>query len=281
MIKPLMTAKIKGRMTPWERAAGRFLRSPDGHPEAVVGAAPDAPPAAVTPEVVTPPADAPVVEVLGSILGGASGLIDDSPADGADDFVVDPNAAPADAVDAAGAAEGGEPAEPDATPFEGLKAPEGFAALDEAALNEATPILRELGADTPEKAQAIIDKFGPVLAGMTERANAAAITRIDDDRAARVAEWAAQVQADPEIGGANYAKSVQLAGTVMDRFMDADSRAFLDESGLGNYPGLVKAFAKIGGQISDGTIHTSEAAQPAKGHKMYDDVFLPPEQRRG
>lgn len=230
-------------------------------------------PAAVTPEVVTPPADAPAAEAPKSILGSATA---DAPAaDGAADPVVDPDAPAADA------AEGGEPAEPDATPFEGLKAPEGFAALDEAALTEATPILRELGADTPEKAQAIIDKFGLVLAGMTERANAAAITRIDDDRAARVAEWATQVQADPEIGGANYAKSVQLAGTVMDRFMDADSRAFLDESGLGNYPGLVKAFAKIGGQISDGTIHTSEAAQPAKGHKMYDDVFLPPEQRRG
>lgn len=228
---------------------------------------------AVAPEVVTPPADAPAAEAPKSILGAATA---DAPAaDGAADPVVDPDAPAADA------AEGGEPAEADATPFEGLKAPEGFAALDETALNEATPILRELGADTPEKAQAIIDKFGPVLAGMTERANAAAITRIDDDRAARVAEWATQVQADPEIGGANYAKSVQLAGTVMDRFMDADSRAFLDESGLGNYPGLVKAFAKIGGQISDGTIHTSEAAQPAKGHKMYDDVFLPPEQRRG
>lgn len=233
-------------------------------------------PAAITPEVVTPPNDAPAAESAKSILGGATA--EPAPADGAADAPGDADAPPADA-DAKG--EGDAPAEGDTTPFEGLKAPEGFAALDEAAMNEATPILRELGADTPEKAQAIIDKFGPVLAGMTERANAAAITRIDDDRAARVAEWATQVQADPEIGGANYAKSVQLAGTVMDRFMDADSRAFLDESGLGNYPGLVKAFAKIGGQISDGTIHTSEAAQPAKGHKMYDDVFLPPEQRRG
>lgn len=230
-------------------------------------------PAAVTPEVVTPPAAAPSAEAPKSILGGATA---DAPAaDGAADSVVDPDAPAADA------AEGGEPAEPDATPFEGLKAPEGFAALDETALNEATPILRELGADTPEKAQAIIDKFGPVLAGMTERANAAAITRIDDDRATRVAEWATQVQADPEIGGANYAKSVQLAGTVMDRFMDADSRAFLDESGLGNYPGLVKAFAKIGGQIAEGVIHTSEAAQEKRGHALYDERFLPPEQRRG
>ena len=162
-----------------------------------------------------------------------------------------------------------------------MKAPEGFASLDETALNEATPILRELGADTPEKAQAIIDKFGPILSGMTERANAQALTKIDDDRAARVAEWATQVQADPEIGGANYAKSVQLAGTVMDRFLDADSRQFLNESGLGNYPGLVKAFAKIGAQISDGSIHTSEAAEEKRGHQMYDDVFLPKEQRQG
>lgn len=231
---------------------------------------------AVTPEVVTPPADAPPAEAPKSILGAATA---DAPAaDGAADPVVDPDAPAADA------AEGGEPAEADATPFEGLKAPEGFAALDETALNEATPILRELGADTPEKAQVIIDKFGPILTGMFERGNAAAITRIDDDRAARVAEWATQVQNDPEVGGAKYAKTVQLAGSAMDRFIGPighPDRDFLDESGLGNYPGLVKAFAKIGDTISDGTIHTSEASQPARGHKMYDDVFLPPEQRRG
>lgn len=237
-------------------------------------------PAAVATEVVTPPAGAPAEAAPTSILGQATGSASDTPpADGAADASGDADAPPADAGDEG---EGDKGADATVEPFEGLKAPEGFAALDEVALTEATPILRELGADTPEKAQAIIDKFGPVLAGMTERANAEAIKRIDDDRATRVAEWATQVQADPEVGGANYAKSVQLAGTVMDRFMDKDSRAFLDESGLGNYPGLVKAFAKIGAQIADGFIHTSEAAQPDKGgHPLYDERFLPPEKRQG
>lgn len=235
---------------------------------------PNEAPAAGTTEVVTPPAEAPAADAApaASILGGAS--TDAPAADGAAD--------PAGDADA-------PPAEPSSEPFEGLKAPEGFAALDEVALNEATPILRELGADTPEKAQAIIDKFGPVLAGMTERANTAALTKIDDDRAALVAKWATEVQADPDIGGANYAKSVQLAGTFMDRYFgpkgakpgDNPGRDFLDESGLGNYPALVKAFAKAGAEIGEGTIHTSEAAQEKRGHKMYDDVFLPPEQRRG
>ena len=233
-------------------------------------------PAAVAAEAVTTDA-AQAAEAATSILGAATGDAPAAAADGAAGPAGDADApAAADAADGEGAADAG-----DATPFEGLKAPEGFAALDEAAITEATPILRELGADTPEKAQAIIDKFGPILSGMTERANAQALTKIDDDRAARVAEWATQVQADPEIGGANYAKSVQLAGTVMDRFLDADSRQFLNESGLGNYPGLVKAFAKIGAQISDGSIHTSEAAEEKRGHQMYDDVFLPKEQRQG
>ncbi len=247
---------------------------------------PNEAPAAVTAEVVTPPADAPAADAApaASILGGAS--TDAPAADGAADAPGDADAPPADDGDKG---EGGEPAEPSAEPFEGLKAPEGFDALDEVALNEATPILRELGADTPEKAQAIIDKFGPVLAGMTERANAQALTKIDDDRATLVAQWATEVQADPDIGGANYAKSVQLAGTFMDRYFgpkgakpgDNPGRDFLDESGLGNYPALVKAFAKAGAEIGEGTIHTSEAAQEKRGHKMYDDVFLPPEQRRG
>ena len=246
---------------------------------------PNEAPAAVTAEVVTPPADAPAADAgAASILGGASS---DAPAaDGAADAPGDADAPPADDGDKG---EGGEPAEPSTEPFEGLKAPEGFVALDEVALNEATPILRELGADTPEKAQAIIDKFGPVLAGMTERANAQAMTKIDDDRATLVAQWATEVQADPDIGGANYAKSVQLAGTFMDRYFgpkgakpgDNPGRDFLDESGLGNYPALVKAFAKAGAEIGEGTIHTSEAAQDKRGHALYDERFLPPEQRQG
>ena len=245
---------------------------------------PNEAPAAVAAEVVTTDA-AQAAEAATSILGGATGDAPAAAADGAADPADDANApAAADAADGEGAADAG-----DATPFEGLKAPEGFAALDEAALTEATPILRELGADTPEKAQAIIDKFGPILSGMTERANAQALTKIDDDRAARVAEWATQVQADPEIGGANYAKSVQLAGSFMDRYFgpkgekpgDNPGRDFMDESGLGNFPALVKAFAKAGADIADGSIHTSEAAEEKRGHQMYDDVFLPKEQRQG
>jgi hypothetical protein len=236
---------------------------------------------AVETEVVTPPAAALAAEAPKSILGGATA---DAPAaDGAADSVVDPDAPAADA------AEGGEPAEADATPFEGLKAPEGFAALDETALNEATPILRELGADTPEKAQVIIDKFGPMISGIMERQAAAAVQQIDDNRAALVAQWANEVRADPDFGGAKYDRTLQLAGTFMDRYFgpkgekpgDNPHRDFMDDSGLGNNPGLVKAFAKAAAEIADGTIHTSEAAQPAKGHKMYDDVFLPPKQRRG
>ena len=97
------------------------------------------------------------------------------------------------------------------------------------------------------------------------------------------------MQADPEMGGANYARTVQLAGTFMDRYFgpkgekpgDNPHRDFLDDSGLGNNPGLVKAFAKAASEIADGTIHTSDAAQPAKSNQMYDDAFLPPEKRRG
>ncbi len=45
-----------------------------------------------------------------------------------------------------------------AVPFEGLKAPEGFDALDADLLTAATPIMRgQLGIDTPEKAQAFVD----------------------------------------------------------------------------------------------------------------------------
>lgn len=173
-----------------------------------------------------------------------------------------------------------EPVAADA-PFEGLTPPEGFAALDAEALTAATPLLRGLGVTDTAGAQKAINDFAPIFEGMVTRASTAAAEKAEQDRAALVQQWEAEVKADPEIGGANYDKTVALSAKVLDKFFTEEDRAFLTASGLGNNPGLVRAFAKMGAAISDGPIHVGGAAAPSKGHVLYDDAFLPPEQRRG
>lgn len=253
-----------GRMTPMERAAGRFLRSDDGHPSAPAADAPasDAPAAeAPAPDpVAAPAAEAGDDTILGAPKTDA--LADPAPADG------EPAADPVDDAPAADA------------PYEGLTPPEGFAALDADALTAATPLMRGLGLDA-EKAQTFLNDAAPIITGLIDKARDADAAQTKAQQEALRAEWAETIKADAEFGGAKFSKTVSDAGVFMDRFLDQEGRDLLNASGLGNHPSLVRAFAKAGMHFAEGEIITGEPAPVAKGHPLYDDVFLPPEKRRG
>lgn len=255
------------RMSRSERAAGRFMRSEEGHAPAAP-AAPDASAPAVVdaaaPETATAPEAVAETEAV-SILGGAKVADPAAPAvegEGEPD-VVDPNAPPAEAA-----------------PYEGLTPPEGFAALDTEALAAAAPLMRAFGV-ADDKAQDFINQAAPVIGGMVEKAiaahNEAAVTR----QAEIAAEWATQAKNDPEVGGAHYDRSVSRSALALDTYASDDLRAYLTASGLGNHPEMIRTFAKIGATLEQGDVITGEPAPIAKGHPLYDDVYLPPEQRRG
>lgn len=227
----------------------------------------DAPPAADsavdTPaaDAVAATADAPAAD--DTILGG-------KPAEAAegDDGADKPDADAGD--DAPGADE----------PYEGLTPPEGFEALDAEAMTAATPLMRGLGLDN-EKAQAFLNDAAPIITGMITKAREADAAQTKAQQDALRAEWAETIKADAEFGGAKFSKTVADAGVFMDRFLDQDGRDLLNASGLGNHPSLVRAFAKAGMHFAEGEVITGEPAPVAKGHPLYDDVFLPPDQRRG
>lgn len=263
-----------GRMSPMERALGRFMRSPDGHADAAPAAAPaEAAPAPAA--EAAPAADAAPASILGDAVAG--GAIDAAapaadaaaaPSDGdaaaaGDDTVADPEAA---AVEAAA--------------YEGLTPPEGFAALDADAITAATPLMRAFGVED-EKAQDFINQAAPIITGMVERAVAASQEAVVAQQANVANEWAAAVKADPEIGGANYEKTVALSAQGLDKFFTGDFRAYLTATGLGNHPEMVRGFAKIGEHFANGEVVTGEAAPATRAHPLYDERFLPPEQRRG
>lgn len=192
----------------------------------------------------------------------------------------DDAASPGDDAAGEGAADdatasSGDDANAEAAPFEGLVAPEGFAALDTQALADATPILRGLGVDTPERAQEVVNQIAPVLGGMVERAVLAHAEQAKQAQVDLAASWANEVKADPVLGGANYEKVTAGNALVLDTFFPPAFREFLDVTGLGNNRDFTEGLHNIHKQIETGAIHlgTAESAPKELHQKLYDPVF--------
>lgn len=60
--------------------------------------------------------------------------------------------------------------------------------------------------------------------------------------------------------GVKFEEEVNNARKALDAYTDKDFRKYMDESGLGNHPALVKAFAKIGRELSEDRLVQSETA---------------------
>lgn len=269
---PLMMNRLLGRMTPFERAAGRYLRSEGGHPDAAPAVDAPAAPVADAPVADAPAPDAPVDA---SILGDAGAEKPaDAPAADADDADDDADA------DKADGAEGAEGDGEEAAPYADLTPPEGFEALDTEALAAATPLMRAFGVPD-DKAQDFINQAAPIISGMVEKALAGQAQATLDSQATLKTQWAEEVKADPEIGGAHYDRTVSLAAKALDKFFSPEFRNFLSASGLGNNPDAVRGFAKIGASVSDDDIITGEPGNAPKKAGIYDERFSPPEQRGG
>jgi hypothetical protein len=142
-------------------------------------------------------------------------------------------------------------------------------------LAEATPILKELNL-TNEQA----DKLTPIAAQLVkktmDRAEAAITNRAVENRKA----WNDAFEADPEIGGANKDKTIANAARFFDHYglkKGEGLRQMLDESGLGNHPDLIRAFARVGADLAEGAIDNGGAASAPKTpeQSLYGSEFQP------
>jgi hypothetical protein len=119
-------------------------------------------------------------------------------------------------------------AEPKVPEVYDFKLPEGVK-LDDAAVDIVTPVLKELGVGN-EGAQKLATAFMSIQA---------------DQAARQSAQWLADAKADKEIGGAKWDATTKAAQSAFAEFATPELKNFLDSTGLGNHPGLIKAFAKI------------------------------------
>lgn len=65
--------------------------------------------------------------------------------------------------------------------------------------------------------------------------------------------------------GDDYGKNVELARRAFLQYGDAETVKFLDESGLGNHPGLIKTFSRIGKSLSEDNALLSGAGENLGG----------------
>ena len=147
--------------------------------------------------------------------------------------------------------------------------PEGHT-LNDKVVGVYGTVAKELGV-SQEHAQKILDKLVPVM-----RESAAEQTRVAVE--ARRVEWAAQTQADPEIGGDKLAANIELGRRVL-AYGGEELPAFLKESGLDVHPAVIKWAAKIGAVISpDKLPSTTPSTTPAS--KTLGETFFPSMSRR-
>lgn len=129
-----------------------------------------------------------------------------------------------------------KPAAPEKYEF---SAPEGQE-LDANALSVFEPIAKELGL-SQEQAQKLVDIYPQI-----QQQQAEAWSK-------QVADWGEQVKADKEIGGDKFNASVGAAQRALDQFGNTELREYLNASGLGNHPALVRFCAKVGKAMAEDT----------------------------
>ncbi|HCM9337515.1 TPA: peptidase [Enterobacter kobei] len=170
---------------------------------------------------------------------------DDKPADGDK---------PADKPDDKEQKQEGAPEKYEFTAGEGVE-------LDTEVLKDFEPVARELNL-TNEQAQKLVDAYPKILAGVQQRQAEAWQKQTEG--------WAETVKADKEIGGDKLTANLSAAQRALDQFGTPELKEYLNATGLGNHPDLVKTFVKIGKAMSeDGMVDGSNQGQRSAAEVLY------------
>lgn len=133
--------------------------------------------------------------------------------------------------------------------------------LDSDALKDFEPVARDLNL-TNEQAQKLVDAYPKILAGVQQRQAEAWQKQTEG--------WAETVKADKEIGGDKLTANLSAAQRALDQFGTPELKEYLNATGLGNHPDLVKAFVKIGKAMSeDGMVTGKESGQRSAAEVLY------------
>lgn len=82
------------------------------------------------------------------------------------------------------------------------------------------------------------------------------------------AKWVEELKGDKDFGGDNFKENVSHAKRALDRFADPAFKKILDETGLGNNPHLVRAFARVGKQMGNDKLVLGESGSIQKSSAL-------------
>lgn len=130
-----------------------------------------------------------------------------------------------------------------------FKAPEGLE-LDTEVLGDLKTLGKELGL-SQDNAQKVFD-LGLKLQ-----------QRQGEAWQAQMQKWVGEARADKEVGGEKFAENLAVVQKAVTQFGSPELKAYLDKTGLGNHPEMVKAFYRIGKAISaDGFVPGGKNTTP-------------------
>ncbi|EJJ0660961.1 peptidase [Cronobacter sakazakii] len=120
--------------------------------------------------------------------------------------------------------------------------------LDAAALKEFEPIARELNLSN-EQAQKLVDVYASKILPLVNQQQLEAWQKQGE-------EWQQAIKADKEIGGDKLTSSISAAQRAIDQFGTPELKEYLEASGLGNNPALVRFCVQVGKAMSEDNMVT-------------------------
>lgn len=119
--------------------------------------------------------------------------------------------------------------------------PEGME-LDEAALNEASPLFKELGLNQ-EQAQKAVDLYAQLIQAGSQK-------QIDNFNQL-MNDWRTQSQNDKEFGGDKFNENVKVAQSAINKFGTPELKQLLEDHGVGNHPEVIRFMVRVGRTLKE------------------------------
>ena len=219
---------------------GPILRNADGE-----GAGGAGDPPAATPESVLFPAD--VQKPADGVAENAAG--DDKGATEWKEYVPDPNKTDEENAAAKAEHDKGKPEDKsddhaDKVPEDGkydLKMPDGIE-LDQELADALGPEFADLKL-TNAQAQKLVDKYIEIQQGRAVKEG--------ETWAETITGWADKAKADKDIGGAKWDGTVAASRRAVETLGTPALKEYLNASGGGNHPELIRFMAKVGAMIKE------------------------------
>lgn len=149
-----------------------------------------------------------------------------------------------DTADADGSDSGDAGGEGSQTPndtYADFTLPDGME-VDAIALEEVTPIFKELGL-TQEQSQKLVDHYAKqVQAGSQKQVDT--FNQLTND-------WREQSQNDKEFGGDKFEENVKVAQNAIGKYGTPELKQLLNDHGVGNHPEVIRFMVRVGQTLKE------------------------------